>query len=122
MTDIPRKVGVVGLGVMGFDIAFLYAMKGFQTVVYDASKAVMNSLSDRREQTIDRLKKRNRISDAETENVRNLLRRSRPTTFPASFPTVSSWPTPSWRFACWNAGRASTPSIKLPKNSSFFRP
>ncbi|HYT56864.1 MAG TPA: 3-hydroxyacyl-CoA dehydrogenase NAD-binding domain-containing protein [Verrucomicrobiae bacterium] len=76
MTDIPRKVGVVGLGVMGFDIAFLYAMKGFQTVVYDASKAVMNSLSDRREQTIDRLKKRNRISDAETENVRNLLRPS----------------------------------------------
>src|SRR6266702_1889171 len=76
MTDIPRKVGVVGLGVMGFDIAFLYAMKGFQTVVYDASKAVMNSLSDRREQTIDRLKKRNRISDAETENVRNLLRAS----------------------------------------------
>jgi 3-hydroxyacyl-CoA dehydrogenase len=73
MTDIPRKVGVVGLGVMGFDIAFLYAMKGFQTVVYDASKAVMNSLSDRREQTIDRLKKRNRISDAETENIRNLL-------------------------------------------------
>jgi len=61
---------------MGFDIAFLYAMKGFQTVVYDASKAVMNSLSDRREQTIDRLKKRNRISDAETENVRNLLRAS----------------------------------------------
>lgn len=73
MTDIPRKVGVVGLGVMGFDIAFLYAMKGFQTVVYDASKAVMNSLSDRGEQTIDRLKKRNRISDAETENIRNLL-------------------------------------------------
>ena len=73
MIDIPRKVGVVGLGVMGFDIAFLYAMKGFQTVVYDASKAVMNSLSDRGEQTIDRLKKRNRISDAETENIRNLL-------------------------------------------------
>jgi 3-hydroxyacyl-CoA dehydrogenase len=76
MIDIPRKVGVVGLGVMGFDIAFLYAMKGFQTVVYDASKAVMNSLSDRREQTIDRLKKRNRISDAETEKIRNLLRAS----------------------------------------------
>jgi 3-hydroxyacyl-CoA dehydrogenase len=76
MTDIPRKVGVVGLGVMGFDIAFLYAMKGFQTVAYDASKAVMNSLSDRREQTIDRLKKRNRISDAETEKIRNLLRTS----------------------------------------------
>ncbi|HEV8721925.1 MAG TPA: 3-hydroxyacyl-CoA dehydrogenase NAD-binding domain-containing protein [Candidatus Binatia bacterium] len=73
MTDIPRKVGVVGLGVMGFDIAFLYAMNGFQTVVYDASKAVMDSLSGRRKQTIDRLQKRNRISDAETENVRKLL-------------------------------------------------
>ena len=68
-----KKVGVVGLGVMGFDIAFLYAMKGFQTVVYDASRAAMDALDDRREQTIDRLAKRNRISDAEAENVRKLL-------------------------------------------------
>jgi 3-hydroxybutyryl-CoA dehydrogenase len=73
MSEEFKKVGVVGLGVMGFDIAFLYAMKGFQTVVYDASKAAMDALSDRREQTIDRLKKRNRISDVETENVRTLL-------------------------------------------------
>src|SRR5437016_11062732 len=67
------KVGVVGLGVMGFDIAFLYAMKGFHTSVYDASKAVMESLTDRREQTLERLKRRNRISDNETENIRKLL-------------------------------------------------
>ena len=73
MSEQLKKVGVVGLGVMGFDIAFLYAMKGFQTVVYDASNAAMDALSDRREQTIDRLKKRNRISDAETENIRKLL-------------------------------------------------
>jgi 3-hydroxybutyryl-CoA dehydrogenase len=73
MSEQLKKVGVVGLGVMGFDIAFLYATKGFQTVVYDASKVAMDSLSVRREQTIDRLKKRNRISDAETENVRKLL-------------------------------------------------
>jgi 3-hydroxybutyryl-CoA dehydrogenase len=73
MADTPRKVGVVGLGVMGFDIAFLYAMKGFQTVVYDASKAAMDSLGDRKEQTIERLQKRNRISDAEAESVRRLL-------------------------------------------------
>ena len=67
------KVGVVGLGVMGFDIAFLYAMKGFHTSVYDASKAVMESLTNRREQTLERLKRRNRISDNETENIRKLL-------------------------------------------------
>jgi 3-hydroxybutyryl-CoA dehydrogenase len=73
MSGELKKVGVVGLGVMGFDIAFLYAMKGFQIVVYDASKAAMDALSDRREQTIDRLKKRSRISDVETENVRTLL-------------------------------------------------
>ena len=73
MDDTPRKVGVVGLGVMGFDIAFLYAMKGFHTVVYDAAKAAMDSLTDRREQTIERLPKRNRISDAEIESVRKLL-------------------------------------------------
>jgi hypothetical protein len=41
------KVGVVGLGVMGFDIAFLYAMRACQTVVYDNSRAVMDSLTGR---------------------------------------------------------------------------
>jgi 3-hydroxyacyl-CoA dehydrogenase len=73
MADSLKKVGVVGLGVMGFDIAFLYAMKGFQTVVYDAAKAAMGSIGDRTEQTIERLQKRNRISNAEAENVRKLL-------------------------------------------------
>jgi 3-hydroxyacyl-CoA dehydrogenase len=73
MADTPRRVGVVGLGLMGFDIAFLYAMKGFHTVVYDAARAAMDSLLDRREQTIERLQKRNRINDAEIENVRKLL-------------------------------------------------
>ncbi len=55
MTDGIKKTGVVGLGVMGFDIAFLYAMKGYPTAVYDASKPVMESLTGRREQTIERL-------------------------------------------------------------------
>jgi 3-hydroxybutyryl-CoA dehydrogenase len=68
-----NKVGVVGLGVMGFDIAFLYAMRGCQTFVYDAAKAAMDSLTGRSEQTIERLKRRNRISDGEIENVRNGL-------------------------------------------------
>ena|SRR5919108_1179583 len=73
MTETIRNAGVVGLGVMGFDIAFLYAMKGFQTVVYDAAKGAMASLTGRRDQTIERLQKRNRISDGEIENVRKLL-------------------------------------------------
>jgi 3-hydroxybutyryl-CoA dehydrogenase len=73
MIDGMNKVGVVGLGVMGFDIAFLYAMRGCQTFVYDASKAAMDSLTGRSEQTIERLKRRNRISDGEIENVRNGL-------------------------------------------------
>jgi len=73
MIDGLNKVGVVGLGVMGFDIAFLYAMRGCQTLVYDAAKAAMDSLTGRSEQTIERLKRRNRISDGEIENVRNRL-------------------------------------------------
>ncbi len=68
-----KTVGVIGLGVMGFDIAFLYAMKGFRTLAYDAAKAAMDSLADRREQTIDRLQKRNRISGGEIDNLRRLL-------------------------------------------------
>jgi 3-hydroxybutyryl-CoA dehydrogenase len=68
-----EKVGVVGLGVMGFDIAFLYGMRGCQTFVYDASKAAMDSLTARSEQTIERLKRRNRISDGEIESVRTGL-------------------------------------------------
>ena len=75
MGDRISTAGVVGLGVMGFDIAFLYAAKGYQTLVYDASERAMDRLNDRREQTIDRLNKRGRISDSETENVRRLLTR-----------------------------------------------
>jgi 3-hydroxybutyryl-CoA dehydrogenase len=58
---------------MGFDIAFLYSAKGYETLVYDALNAAMESVEQRREQTIDRLKKRNRISDGEIENLRRLL-------------------------------------------------
>ena len=58
---------------MGFDISFLYAMRGYETLVYDASPPAMEGLTGRREQTIDRLKRRNRISTAETENVRERL-------------------------------------------------
>lgn len=68
-----KTVGVIGLGVMGFDIAFLYAMNGFRTLVYDAATSMMDSLTNRREQTIERLKKRNRIADQETDNLRTLL-------------------------------------------------
>ncbi len=68
-----KTTGVIGLGVMGFDIAFLYAMKGFPTLAYDASKAAMDSLADRREQTIERLQKRKRIADGEIDNLRTLL-------------------------------------------------
>ena len=73
MPDKIETVGVVGLGVMGFDIAFLYAMKGYRTVAYDAATAVAESFIDRVEGTIERLKRRNRISEDEVENVRNGL-------------------------------------------------
>ena len=73
MSKQINTIGVVGLGVMGFDIAFLYAMKGFRTFVYDAAKLAMDSLTDRREQIIDRLKKRSRITDQEIDNLRTLL-------------------------------------------------
>ncbi len=72
--EMPIKTaGVIGLGVMGFDIAFLYAMKGFRTLAYDTAPSMMDALTDRREQTIERLQKRNRISDSEIENLRTLL-------------------------------------------------
>ena len=44
MIDTIRTVGVLGLGVMGFDIAFLYAQKGYPTLVYDTSEAAMQNL------------------------------------------------------------------------------
>ncbi len=73
MIDALKSVGVLGLGVMGFDIAFLYAQKGYRTLVYDAAEAAMRSLTTRRDQTIERLKRRNRISDIEVENVKSGL-------------------------------------------------
>ena len=68
-----KTVGVVGLGVMGFDIAFLYAMKGLRTLVFDAAKPALDALIERREQTIERLQKRNRIVASEITNLRSLL-------------------------------------------------
>ena len=68
-----NRVGVVGLGVMGFDIAFLYSMRGWQTLVYDAAQGAMDSLPGRSEQTIERLKRRNRITDEGIEHIRNGL-------------------------------------------------
>lgn len=73
MAQEIKNVGVVGLGVMGFDIAFLYAMRGYRTAAYDASSAILASFTDRRERTIERLKRRERISDNEVENVRRGL-------------------------------------------------
>jgi 3-hydroxybutyryl-CoA dehydrogenase len=73
MSDQVKTAGVIGLGVMGFDIAFLYAMKGYQTYVHDASSAAVQALPARREQTIERLKRRNRISDEEAARTRELL-------------------------------------------------
>jgi hypothetical protein len=73
MIDTSRTVGVLGLGVMGFDIAFLYSQKGYPTLVYDTSEAAMQNLAARRDQTIERLKKRNRISESQIESVKNRL-------------------------------------------------
>ncbi len=73
MTEGITDAGVLGLGVMGFDIAFLYAMKGHRTLAYDTARNVMETLPERREQTIDRLRKRNRISETEVQHVREHL-------------------------------------------------
>ena len=73
MIDAIKTVGVLGLGVMGFDIAFLYAQKGYRTLVYDASDGAMTNVPSRRDQTIERLKRRNRISETEAETIRNGL-------------------------------------------------
>jgi 3-hydroxybutyryl-CoA dehydrogenase len=73
MTDAIKSTGVIGLGVMGFDIAFLYAQKGYRTLVYDAAAPAMQNITARRDQTIERLKRRNRITEAEAENVKNGL-------------------------------------------------
>ena len=73
MIDAIKTVGVLGLGVMGFDIAFLYAQKGYRTLAFDASEPAMEKLASRRDQTIERLRRRNRIGEAEAENVRSGL-------------------------------------------------
>src|SRR5690242_592204 len=72
-----KSLGIVGLGVMGFDIAFLYAAKGFRTLAFDAAPSAMDAVEARREQTVERLAKRNRISAEETANVRTLLTKAR---------------------------------------------
>ena len=39
-----KSIGVFGPDVMGFDIAFLYAMKGLPTLLFDAAKPMMESV------------------------------------------------------------------------------
>ena len=73
MSNPIKTAGVVGLGVMGFDIAFLYAMRGYQTIVYDASGTVMEGVANRKEQTVERLRNRDRLSKSEIENLSKLL-------------------------------------------------
>ena len=73
MIDTIKTAGVLGLGVMGFDIALLYAQKGYRTLVYDAAETAMKNLASRRDQTIERLKKRNRIGDVEADKIRTCL-------------------------------------------------
>jgi 3-hydroxybutyryl-CoA dehydrogenase len=73
MMDAIKTVGVLGLGVMGFDIAFLYAQKGYRTLVFDAPQAAMDKVAARRDQTIERLQRRNRISGAEADRLRHGL-------------------------------------------------
>ena len=51
MIDAVKSVGVLGLGVMGFDIAFLYAQKGYRTVVYDAAESALKKVGERRDHT-----------------------------------------------------------------------
>lgn len=68
-----KTAGVLGLGVMGFDIAFLYAQKGYRTLAYDASAAAMQKMSARCDQTIERLQRRQRISESEIAHVRSGL-------------------------------------------------
>jgi 3-hydroxybutyryl-CoA dehydrogenase len=73
MADEIKRVGVVGLGVMGFDIALLYAMKGYRTLGYDASSAAVASFAARLESTSERLKRRNRIGETEIHNLQTRL-------------------------------------------------
>ena len=54
MIDAIKIVGVLGLGAMGFDVAFLCAQKGYWTLVSDASEAAMKNIVTRRDHTIDR--------------------------------------------------------------------
>jgi len=73
MTDAIETVGVIGLGRMGFDIAFLYARSGYRTLIYDVVEEVMRCIGDRSNQAIARLERRNRISKAEATKVKDGL-------------------------------------------------
>ncbi|HWO41581.1 MAG TPA: 3-hydroxyacyl-CoA dehydrogenase NAD-binding domain-containing protein [Candidatus Eisenbacteria bacterium] len=73
MTGTMETVGVVGLGRMGFDIAFLYARSGYRTLIYDVAEQAMRHIEERSNRAIARLERRNRISKAEAARVKNGL-------------------------------------------------
>lgn len=53
MIDAIKTAGILRLGVMGFDIAFLYAHRRYRWLTYDESDAAMKNIVTRRDQTID---------------------------------------------------------------------
>ena len=74
MIDAIKTVGVLGLGVMGFrHRVSLRTERLSERWFTTLRKRPCKTLCRRRDQTIERLKKRNRISEIEVESVKNGL-------------------------------------------------
>lgn len=68
-----KKVGVIGLGMMGAGIAQVTAQAGYQTVVHDVSGEIIEKAIEGIDRALSRLSEKGRISKEEKTDTMGRL-------------------------------------------------
>lgn len=66
-----KKVGVVGAGMMGAEIALCFAREGFETVLNDISQEIADRGKEKQVQVLDKSIKKGRITQEDKEAILN---------------------------------------------------
>jgi 3-hydroxyacyl-CoA dehydrogenase len=72
----PRRIGVIGAGVMGSGIAFTAAKEGLEVVVKDISELVAKRSKDYASEILSNFVEREILTEDECSNVLNLIKPS----------------------------------------------
>ncbi len=68
---MPQTICICGAGTMGSGIAQVAAQSGFQTILFDLNKEVIENAKSKNEKDLQRLVEKNKINSTEKENILN---------------------------------------------------